>query len=102
VAFSPDGQRLASGSEDMAIRIWIARTETLTEMVCEQVWRNLTWDEWRRFVGTDLPYERTCPNQPPGRGTPLEAPAPRSPESARRVPASNNAEARVMGFAPAD
>jgi WD40 repeat protein len=66
VAFSPDGQRLASGSGDMMIRIWIARTEPLTEMVCEQVWRNLTWDEWRRFVGTDLPYERTCPNQPPG------------------------------------
>ncbi len=42
----------------MTIRIWIARTETLTEMVCEQVWRNLTWDEWHRFVGTDLPYER--------------------------------------------
>jgi hypothetical protein len=102
VAFSPDGQRLASGSEGMTIRIWIARTETLTEMVCEQVWRNLTWDEWRRFVGTDLPYERTCPNQPPGGGTPLEAPAPRSAESAHRVPASNNAKARVTGFAPAE
>jgi hypothetical protein len=102
VAFSPDGQRLASGSEGMTIRIWIARTETLTEMVCEQVWRSLTWDEWCRFVGTDLPYERTCPNQPPGGGTPLEAPAPRSAESAHRVPASNNAKARVTGFAPAE
>ena len=34
-------------------RIWIARTATLAEMVCENVWRNLTQDEWRRFVGTE-------------------------------------------------
>jgi tetratricopeptide (TPR) repeat protein len=63
VAFSPEGMRLASGGSDESIRIW-ATTETLPDRVCEKVWRNLTLDEWRRFVGTAVPYERTCSNLP--------------------------------------
>ena len=39
-------------------------TRGLIESVCEKVWRNLTLDEWQRFVGEDIPYERTCPKLP--------------------------------------
>jgi hypothetical protein len=74
VAFSPDGQTLAAGSLDQTIFIWIARTETLAEKICQQVWRNLTLDEWRQFVGEDLPYARTCPNLPAGEGISAEGP----------------------------
>ena len=74
VAFSPVGWQLASVSWDGTIRIWIARTETLADRVCEKVWRNLTLNEWRRFVGADLPYERTCPNLPSGEESPPELP----------------------------
>ena len=64
VAFSPNGQALASGSDDGSIRIWNVRTENLADLVCKKVRRNLTLDEWRRFVGEGIPYERTCPNLP--------------------------------------
>ena len=70
VAFSPDGTTLASGSLDGTIRIWVSRTESLFDKVCEEVWRNLTPEEWHQFVGIELPYERTCPNLPPGEETP--------------------------------
>ena len=49
--------------------------ETLAEMICQKVWRNLTMQEWRQFVSPDIPYERTCPNLPPGEGAPSDAPA---------------------------
>jgi WD40 repeat protein len=64
VVFSRDGRFLASGGEDGTARIWIAQTAMLADKVCEKVGRNLTLDEWQRFVGKDLDYEKTCDNLP--------------------------------------
>lgn len=71
LAYSLDGKHLVTGSSDKTIRIWdlthplnASTTQEIADKVCQKVWRNLTLDEWHKFVGVELPYERTCPNLP--------------------------------------
>jgi len=76
LVFSADGEMLIAGasvptaqvsqavSSLKPILVTLVNTRTLADLVCDKVWRNLTLDEWRRFVGEDIPYERTCPERP--------------------------------------
>jgi hypothetical protein len=67
VAFNPDGQTLASGSNDRTIRFWSPDTRPWPTLVCDRAGRNLTRDEWRQYLG-DGPYHKTCPDLPAPEG----------------------------------
>jgi WD40 repeat protein len=64
VAFSPDGNLLASASADGTSIIQWIRTEFLAQKVCKRVKRNLPRLEWQQYVGVDIPYEILCPGLP--------------------------------------
>jgi WD40 repeat protein len=63
VAFSPDGFRMATGSDDGSARVWIVETTQLIEQALERLTRNLTDREWRRYFGAE-PRRRTRADLP--------------------------------------
>jgi WD40 repeat protein len=64
LAYSPDGETLASGDAKGTVVFWLPDTAVLARRVCGQVRRNLSLEEWTRFVGAGIPYEATCPSLP--------------------------------------
>ncbi len=71
--FSPDDEQLLasvhSSTETIkgvehTIRAWPTRIETMSNILCGFVSRNISGDEWDIFAGNDLPYESTCADYP--------------------------------------
>ncbi|MFZ6029765.1 MAG: CHAT domain-containing protein [Chloroflexota bacterium] len=76
VAFSPDGRWIVSADSEGDVFVWLYRPEDLIESACVRVSRNLTFAEWREYVGEGIPYEVTCdPNIYPNAIIPEDAQA---------------------------
>jgi WD40 repeat protein len=65
VEFSPDGEHIVSTSEKGdAIIVQHYLPGDLIDDACMHVTRNLTIAEWRKYIGSALPYQAICPNAP--------------------------------------
>lgn len=67
--FSPDDEQILasihSSTETIkgmehTIRAWPTKIETMSQILCGFVGRNINTEEWEIFAGNDLPYEATC------------------------------------------
>jgi WD40 repeat protein len=63
-AWSLDDTRIVIASTDGSARIFVVDVDALIEFACTRTGRNLTQEEWQRYVGADVPYRKTCPNLP--------------------------------------
>ncbi len=71
--FSPDDEQILasihSSTETIkgmehTIRAWPTKIETMSQILCGFVRRNINVEEWDIFAGNDLPYEATCSSVP--------------------------------------
>jgi hypothetical protein len=52
--------RLASGSDDGKIKLWLVDEQKLVAALCLRAGRNLTKNEWARYIGPDIPWQPSC------------------------------------------
>jgi WD40 repeat protein len=71
--FSPDDEQLLasvhSSTETIrgvehTIRAWPTKIATMSNILCGEIKRNMSKEEWDTFAGSDLDRELTCPNLP--------------------------------------
>jgi WD40 repeat protein len=69
LAVLEDG-RLASGGDDGRIKLWLVDEEKLIAALCLRAGRNLSKDEWARYIGLDTPWQPSCRDLPSNWRTP--------------------------------
>jgi WD40 repeat protein len=63
LAVLADG-RLASSDSTGYIRIWLVGERELVAALCLRAGRNLTKDEWGRYIGSNIPWQPSCRDLP--------------------------------------
>lgn len=62
IAFVPGKNLLVAACSESEIRVWPTDPSILAERICPKITRNMSEDEWRRYVGREISYESTCSN----------------------------------------
>lgn len=61
IAFTPESNYLIAACSESEIRVWPTDPKLMAEQICPKMKRNLTLDEWKKYVGDEnIPYEPTC------------------------------------------
>jgi hypothetical protein len=58
--FNPNGRELMTGDALGSLRYFPLQMEFYSTGLCNKIRRNMTEKEWSNFVGSDIPYQKTC------------------------------------------
>jgi len=60
VAFSENDEYLIIGTQNGKIKKWALNAEQMADEMCKHIKRNMTIDEWDRYVGNNIEFRNTC------------------------------------------
>ena len=62
IEFAKGSDYLIAACSESEIRVWPTDPALLAEQICPKLKRNMTQDEWKKYVGevSEIPYEYTC------------------------------------------
>jgi len=60
--WNADESRILTASADGTVRLWYTRMQDLLKVACQRASRNMTPEEWQRFMKHEPDYRPTCPN----------------------------------------
>ncbi|HTF21948.1 MAG TPA: hypothetical protein VK658_27900, partial [Chryseolinea sp.] len=64
--FAKGSDYLLASCSESEIRVWPTDPNILAEQICPKLKRNMTRDEWKKYVGNteEIDYESSCQNLP--------------------------------------
>jgi len=62
VDFSPDNKFIVVGTRKGQLKKWAIDNSSLSEQICQYLTRNMTQEEWDRYVSDEVDYRNTCEN----------------------------------------
>jgi hypothetical protein len=60
IEFTKNSDYLIAACSESEIRVWPTDPALLAKGICPELKRNMTTDEWLKYVGSDTEYEKTC------------------------------------------
>jgi len=60
IEFTKGSDYLVAACSESEIRVWPTDPALLAQEICPKLTRNMTADEWLKYVGSEVQYESTC------------------------------------------
>jgi WD40 repeat protein len=60
ISFAKGSNYLIAACHESEIRVWPTDLSILADQLCPKLTRNMSQDEWNRYVGADIDFENTC------------------------------------------
>lgn len=68
ISFDAHGEKIYSGMQNGRVKEWRINASDYADIICGNISRNFSQEEWDKFIGSDIPYEKTCVELPFGEG----------------------------------